>query len=305
MICLNPSRVVNPRYSSRAAGRLALFMATQDDVFPDDYWLSVPCGRCFSCLKSRSSSWTLRLIHEVQFGSCRSPIFCTFTFASDVDPFDNTIVARCIRQFCDVLRKKLKHAPRHWFVTELGEANGRLHLHGLIFESLGYDVIRHAWKHGFSYFKQTTYARIAYCTKYSLKGNSLFYPKVYASPGLGAGYTSNPVVQLTHLAKLPENDRYFCVLNGRLWSLPRYYRDKIFSEARQKARIEALELHPPSFSVRIGRMQFTDALSARLYRSQFYRETLKSSSFLNHPSKSISYGTFPVTKGDTPETFKP
>ena len=45
------------------------------------------------------------------------------------------------------IRKKTKRSIRHWFITELGENTGRIHLHGICWGNP--DLIKENWKYGF------------------------------------------------------------------------------------------------------------------------------------------------------------
>ena len=63
-------------------------------------------------------------------------------------------------------RKSLKH----WCVTELGEENDRIHLHGIVFGQRAAELIKQQWGYGIVYVGKYCSSRTAnYITKYMLK----------------------------------------------------------------------------------------------------------------------------------------
>lgn len=263
MTCLSPVWVVNPRWRKEA--NLAACYPTS---CPPDYHIKVPCGRCYNCLKKRSSDWRVRLLHEVKYTKYRTCNWVTLTIASEYYERFRYDPAKAIRLFLDRLRKKVGHSVRHWFVTELGEENDRLHFHGFVFDiPFSYATFRECWSYGFVWIDCVSNRRISYACKYSMKLRPDcpdYFPKVFVSPGLGKAYTEDPFSIFYHVRDLVQNDRYYVNLDyGVYASLPRYYRDKIFSEERRKARIRYLELHPPEFKVKIDGIIYTDPRQAQ------------------------------------------
>lgn len=80
MPCLNPKTILNPRY--KEGGRLkrdiycreyfgydnCLLMRGDDgllDYYPPDWCITVPCGRCAECRKSKRNQWAIRLLNEM------------------------------------------------------------------------------------------------------------------------------------------------------------------------------------------------------------------------------------------------
>ena len=158
MMCVKPINVVNPRYRKYLA---------EDKRFPnlpalDDFFLIVPCGKCFECRKKRASQWRSRLMLEVLHGKYKNAHFITFSFSDeylkqfhldDVYNIKRSGIAVPIRRFLERYRKHFGVSLRHFFITELGEKKGRFHLHGIVFDSElktkeEYDKV---WKYGWTW----------------------------------------------------------------------------------------------------------------------------------------------------------
>lgn len=284
MKCLSPVQIVNPRYravgdkeSSAVRGSFSLAVSSRNGV-PDDYWLKVPCGRCFACIKDRSNQWKIRLTHEVLYGKYRSCTFVTMTFSDEYYSRFYDHPERAIRLFLDRFRKAYKRPLRHWFVTELGGATERLHFHGFVFDlPCSYEEFSRLWSYGYTDCSYVTLKRIGYAAKYSSKRNPLvpdYVPRVFASAGLGKAYAEHAGWKSHHLKVDLKDDKHYLIVGGYRYPMPRYYKDKIFDKERREDYRRCLESHPPEFSARFGKMQFTDPVEARGYRDRFYRETL-------------------------------
>ena len=270
MKCLNPVLVVNPRYR-KDSYRPQIVNAS----YPSDYWLYVPCGTCFACNKKRASDWRTRLVHEAQFGDHRTSNWITLTIAPKYYAQFKDNPSKAIRLFLERLRQEVGHSIRHWFITELGEDNDRLHFHGFVFDiPCTYELFRKLWKYGFVYISNVSYKRIGYACKYAQKistTTSWFRPQVFCSAGLGRCYCLK--YANFHISNLIQNDRHNVIVGSCMCSLPRYYNEHIFGKERLAAYRSYLESHPPEFIACFGKMRFSDVLEARAYRDQFYLET--------------------------------
>ena len=66
------------------------------------------------------------------------------------------------------IRKKTKKSIRHWFITELGEITGRIHLHGICWGNP--DLVKENWKYGFVFQGNMCNEKtVNYVVKYMLK----------------------------------------------------------------------------------------------------------------------------------------
>lgn len=283
--CLKPIKIRNPRYYAKTDNpeiRVKQFVRYQNDLLDyqfngsklEDY-IYVPCGYCYTCLKRKSSDWRLRLLHEVSYNFYKKPLFVTFTFAPEYYEQFKDNVALAVRRFLERIRKVTKKSVRHWFITELGERTGRLHLHGFLFNfSLPVARLADFWKYGFVSVSSISHRRISYAVKYSLKPSTfVFKPQVFCSPGLGKVYTELSTTQKFHIRKNLLDDAYYCTFNGFTYSLPVYYRNKIFSEVRREQRLALLSRQKTVSSYCVCGVRVECPRAAVLLKEDFLRDT--------------------------------
>lgn len=262
--CFRPRLVVNPRFRK---DRNSLEFAYARDLYwrdyVENYYLEVPCGKCYLCRKKKASAWRVRLIEEVKYtptfrynGIVKYRcIFVLFTFNEEHIGKARTRsdIASFIRKWRDLWRKKFGRSPRYFAVTDRGTRNGRLHLHFLIFNPCDkqgnpisisclkkYDFF---WRNGF--VRDPTWLNsergITYVTGY-ITGSNLekeakkhghlmckeameYTPLVFVSNGLGAHYIdSTPKFYDT------ARNMFVYPYQGFTYSLPSYYRYKLIDE---------------------------------------------------------------------------
>lgn len=203
-------------------------------------YLTVPCGRCYGCLKRKRSEWLLRLESEHK-DSTRS-LFLTLTYQDQHLPFtDNGELCfnkEHLQNYFKRLRKKCSF--RYYVVSEYGGMYGRPHYHALFFNYTGtLQDIERQWKYGFVHIGDVTSASINYCAAYVITKeqfkfarNDLRRPFSLTSrnPGLGANYIDK---MKTYHRK--SRDAYGVRRFGEKVNLPRYYADKIFSKVERQA----------------------------------------------------------------------
>lgn len=126
--CMHPHMILNPHWRKYSEEFENL------SEFPHDVYLLIPCGKCIHCRKRYASDWRVRIFHELYYGSWKHCEFVTLTFADEYYGEFKDAPQRAVRLFLERYRKKYKKSVRHWFVTELGEDHGRLHLHGILFD---------------------------------------------------------------------------------------------------------------------------------------------------------------------------
>lgn len=235
MSCLIPQRIINPHYR-KLANELGVSYSDFDNR--EDYYIDVPCGVCHGCLKMRGNMWRLRLMHEYQSLSLKerdNSYFMTYTISNkyiDIDPH------KLWRLYQARVYKFCKKYLRHWVTTEFGDDTNRLHLHAIIFNSpiSSYDIER-LWTYGFTSSKLLTPRRIGYITKYITKNNTKFIldpdykQRVFTSPGIGLDYCIKHGKNHHQSVLVP----FLYSNNGYVQALPRYYRNKIFSEDEREA----------------------------------------------------------------------
>lgn len=250
MHCLNPKELINPHYNPKTdKGRQNLFawrVSNYPIDYPDDYKIIIPCGKCLGCLRDKSSSWRVRLLHEHLYGEHKSCTCLTLTInPKNYDTFNSrAAVAARFRSFIDRLRYYTpeRKSPKRWFVSELGEERGRLHFHGFVWDTLLDETDwSRAWSYGFIRCSPLRSCRqLGYATKYITKPSVRWHsPMVFTSPGLGKGYTEQSLwTDWHHFGSSDSPINMYCYFDHYVYALPRYYRDKIFDPA-EVARFKA------------------------------------------------------------------
>lgn len=264
MFCLHPVRIRNPRYKPNS----------KNGGFPDIpsdprlAYLNVPCGKCIGCKKRKANDWRFRLWKEWQSHDPRRCHFVTFTFddehleslrseLSEYKNSDNDVCRLAVRRFLERYRKYYGKSLRHWFITELGEETGRIHLHGVLmnFKTGSYfrdkffvDIprLRDIWSYGHIWVGWMNHKTINYITKYLTKFDSTdFKPLMLCSPGIGRSYITSRTVRM-HVDYDDGQGMFFVTTsNGFKVALPRYYRKFIWDEDFLQSRYLRLLDDPP------------------------------------------------------------
>lgn len=271
--CLYPSTIVNPHYKVNVFELL-------DGVFPEDYYITIPCGKCPICRKTKANGWKFRLLQEVKYTN-KDAYFLTLTFSDRYYKQFKDKPENAIRRFLERYRRRFKVSLRHWFVTELGCENGRLHFHGIVFfdrshyymnpsDFLGRVVNKQSgpgkygsfqrsskgtikkfnrfwrsiWKYGNTWVDIVRPETVGYVVKYIMKPSDYdpsFTPKVFVSPGLGKEYINNSPKLVTPCTVIQ--------YDGSTFKLPAYLSRKLINQDVRKAYLRKNWLDPPSHIV--------------------------------------------------------
>lgn len=294
MACPIPIRIVNPKYKK-------IVSQSQDptltiDAFSghNDFYIDVPCGRCYNCLKKYRNSWKIRLLHEFQYMTKeqkKNATFVTLTFSDEYLPKNKEECSKLIRKFLERVRKKYKRSFKHWIVSEYGtRRTKRLHLHGIFFDPPfpPWELTKY-WKYGNTDSRVLIPERVIYCTGYinklvrGLDYNLLEDPDkrqwVFSSPGIGKSYTDDPTVQaFSHQHGIPI---IFGYQNNKPFALPRYYRQKLFTDDELENLTQSYFLHQsddviPPGPYFIGNKEYNDyslyLRDAEELRKQYYQK---------------------------------
>lgn len=243
-MCLYPTYFKNPKYLPNKKNK------GKPPACKDKRLLYIPakCGCCIECRKEKQREWRVRLEEELRsnFG-----YFTTLTISPEGikeieektnlkwEENPNEIATKGLRLFLERARKETGKSIKHWCVTELGEKKDRIHLHGIFFGQKSAELIRKHWKYGFVFIGGYCNSRsVNYMTKYMLKvdiKHPEFKQIVLASPGIGAGY-------MDRLDYLWQKQNYkninvatYTFRNGTKMAMPKYYKDKIFTEKEKEA----------------------------------------------------------------------
>lgn len=199
-------------------------------LLPIDFKISVPCGKCAECRKSKRLAWSHRLAVEVM--QHKESTFLTLTLDDkSLDEFKDTPKVPLMR-FIDRLRKHLGYRPKYFFVSELGEKTRRLHYHGVFFgtsrKEFPFDVIRKKWQYGIVWLAPFCNVKTAnYITKYMLKDNKGYKPFMLCSNGIGLAYvTDKNKERFINNYQFNPNTKI-----GNAWyPLHRYYQDRFLDD---------------------------------------------------------------------------
>lgn len=208
-------------------------------------WNTFPCGKCSVCCGRRASAWSFRLVQQGRVS--QSALFVTLTYNSHHLEFSengfktlNPVTLQC---FFKRLRKKYPAGTiKYYAVGEYGSERGRPHYHIILFGADQQGVMD-AWCDsdgvaiGSIYFGDVREASIGYTLKYISKDrkkkrfarDDRFPEFARMSKGLGINYLT-PAIINWHKEDLL--NRMYCVVpnsGGKKISMPRYYKDKMYS----------------------------------------------------------------------------
>lgn len=237
-------------------------------LYGKPHYQQVPCGKCYLCLKSYQNSWAVRMYFECSQWSKVSFLTLTYrddTIPLVTDNITgevhNSLCKRHLQLWIKRIRDKLKYKQFKYFACgEYGDSTKRAHMHILFFGLDKYDIQDYIdqWEnmHGFVYYEDvnlsTQKSRInssLYVSKYTAKGalipdkvkNKIVEPPFkLMSKGIGACYVNHSKNFHRFNFKYHFTDDYYdsylsniydnlnVVIGKNRYSLPRYYRNKIF-----------------------------------------------------------------------------
>lgn len=211
------------------------------------YKVTVPCGKCIECLKSRRNEWSFRLNQEL---SCaKSAHFVTLTYNEETCPRNDlgwpTLSKKDVQKFLKRLRKHTK--TRYYIVGEYGSETFRAHYHGIFFNLPEFirmvvdgekkvvttaDLLLRTWGNGHIMVGDVNPKSINYVTKYVFKKKDEEYDNkelekpfslISLRPAIGANY-----LQSSGSYHIGTRRFYGILPGGTKVNLPRYYKTKLF-----------------------------------------------------------------------------
>ena len=233
MACDTPFHVKNPRYP----------------IYSNDRQVPVPCGKCPACLSRRTSVWTFRLKQHAK--NANNSYFVTLTYDTRFVPITErgylTLDKRDVQLYFKKLRKAHpeNHEPiKYYLAGEYGSKTFRPHYHIILFNA-DLELIHKSWDKGEVHIGELTEASAAYTAKYINKGKIIPMHKnddrrpefSLMSKKLGLNYLSEKIIRY-HRADIERN--YLTLEDGKKISLPRYYRQKIWTESELRAQADKL-----------------------------------------------------------------
>lgn len=225
-----------------------------------------PCGQCIPCRLNYARQWSIRIMDEAKMS--KKSCFLTLTYDEDHLPADRSICKREVQLFLKRLRKSVYPMKVRYFASgEYGEHYARPHYHlalfGIdvdspVFLNRSYNHKRKVfyaqmaeWPNGFVAVGHLTIDSANYIAGYmvkKIKGKDAkaHYKELGIEPEF-ALMSRRPGIGQMFLSKYGDHihDTDFVVVKGKKAPLPRYYRNKLFTdqERQDKALQEALEAY--------------------------------------------------------------
>ena len=306
-MCLFEQKMKNPHYVTNEKNKGII-------PIPEDkrqIEISIGCGWCEECRKKLANEWRIRLYEEYKENNKAE--FVTLSFSpegirkleeeiiekkykgiegEEIDV--NLLASYAIRMYTERWRKKYKTAQRHWIITELGHKNSeRIHLHGIIWNTTdtpGDEFkkdIEEKWQYGTVYIgKYVNEKAINYITKYITKLDTYhkgYKQKIITSKGIGKAYINSEQAKRNQYRGEETNTTYKTE-NGYIIELPRYYKDKIYTE-EQKSKLWTNLLDKEKIFIKGVKFDKTNQDDTE-YRNIFYN-TLKTARESNN---TVGYG---------------
>lgn len=202
-----------------------------------------PCGKCINCLRSYKRAWTMRMREEM--AGSKSSFFVTLTYKPECVPIGDNDFLLCksdYQLFLKRFRKRLyaldKIKLRYVVVGEYGSKTNRPHYHLAMFmdKKVPYRVIKmfidDSWNKGFNSVEFLDVNKIEYLVKYFNKLDTRIHDvKTFRnmSNGIGKNFLTPRVV-----AYYKNNLTTVCHRYGETYAMPRYYKDRIFSNEEKE-----------------------------------------------------------------------
>jgi len=210
--------------------------------------IPVPCGKCPPCMKRRTSGWSFRLVKEGDISN--SALFVTLTYDTKYVPITKkgylTLCKDDVQRFFKRLRKLTNEKIKYFIVGEYGTQKMRPHYHIILFNA-NREMIARAWAKdgrelGSIFIGDVSEASIGYTLKYMQKPGKIPIHQnddrqkefQLMSKGLGKSYLTQKMIKW-HKDDL-EQRMYIPMKDGKKIAMPRYYKDKMYSES-EKNRI--------------------------------------------------------------------
>lgn len=240
-------------------------------------YMPLPCGKCPPCKKRRTSGWSFRLIKEGERSN--SALFLTLTYDTEYVPITKkgymTLDLKDLQKFFKRLRKLSNEKIKYYAVGEYGSTKARPHYHVIIFNA-NKEHIELAWALdnrpiGSYHIGDVSSASIGYTLKYMCKQSKIPLhqnddrKKEFAvmSKGLGKNYMTKQMINWHKNDLL--NRMYVPIEDGKKIAMPRYFKDKIYTEIEKDKINEHM--------VKIGELE--DEKLLQLYGSEYEKDRMQ------------------------------
>lgn len=205
--------------------------------------IPVPCGKCPNCLARRVSGWSFRLMQEDKIAL--SAHFITLTYDTKHVPITRNGFMSLSKRDLQLFFKRLrKVSPRglkikYYAAGEYGGNTRRPHYHIILFNAK-LEKIQPAWDLGNVHYGVVSAASVGYTLKYISKpakiplhsNDDRLREFALMSKGLGENYLTEQMVNWHHDDL--DNRMYVNLEGGKKASMPRYYKEKVYTELERK-----------------------------------------------------------------------
>lgn len=215
--------------------------------------MSVPCGKCDSCLANKRKEWFVRCAIELKHA--QNAWFVTLTYDDEHLVWSNDIPTLSkvdVQLFLKRLRKLIGTKIKYYAVGEYGSNFERPHYHVLFFNLLNdqnatQKILEKAWSVkgpngeksliGHIHCEPVNPARINYTLKYLIQNykDDLEREKPFSlmskRPPIGSDYYAKEEQIKYHKSDL---DNTSIMVDGVRYPLPRLYKEKIFDKGERQ-----------------------------------------------------------------------
>ena len=227
-------------------------MCVSPKTFKDDngQFLTVPCGRCYQCIRKRKLDWEIRITSEMSVSDCS--FFSLISYNEENLPNPPIADKLALQMLIRRLRRYLeytygKHVKLKYFiVSEYGEERNRLHYHaiffikGIYFDRFQWKTLLEAeWKKGFCSAFMLAPNWVHYCVKYMQKSYNMMlashlgFDAYFASAkGRYKAFDFNDSKLHIDINDPDGFPKFY--LKGKGYSLPRSWYEKAFANYWQK-----------------------------------------------------------------------
>lgn len=247
------------------------------DLNNQNQYVTVPCGKCLPCLKRRASHWSFRLNEEAKISSSAHFLTLTYEICPSSKNGYNTLVKKDFQDFLKRLRKLCPtNKLKYYACGEYGSQTQRPHYHAIILNlprSIGQNpqLMDQTWGHGHTMSVSSNQLTINYVVGYMNKGR--FTPESehddrlpefsLMSKKMGMNYLTPQMV------KYYKDRRVACIVKegGQIMSMPRYYKEKIFTKQELREINEEYRL--------INQIKFDEMFESASHERDFKRNLIK------------------------------
>lgn len=249
MKCISPVTLKNPLYDGDKHSRaqyLKKFRGSSKHLSVMlngvDRFITVPCGKCYGCMRTRCNSWVFR--HLLQLKKCNTALFLTLTYNDDnlpINPdgtkhFDKTHLQKYLKRIRKYLSSYYPDVKIKYHVaSEYGDSFQRPHYHLILYDYPNTDADRlrlaELWDYGNIHIGNVTEASIRYTVEYITQ---FYYECQFANPnevpfalysnGLGSSFYGDVAryIGTTLTAMYP--------IDGKNYKVPNSYMNILFEQ---------------------------------------------------------------------------